>query len=143
MSQALVKYNGVSPEGEWRLLRDGITAPDADFVATQARPPSDLVLGTPPPGPSVFAGIRFFLESYDSTDDSVAIPGGTWDAQPIEVGALPPNRVIVLGGDVIPAIPGLEVVTLGGWRSGVISIRVSALVLAGGADTARIFVREF
>lgn len=147
MSQASLKYNADSPEGQWLLLRDDISAADADFVATQTRPPDDLELGTPPPGPSVFDGIRFFLEFYSAGAVGTAIPGGTWDAQPIEVGILPPisgvNEEIVLGGEVITPLASLEVVTLGGWRSGVISIRVAAMTLAPGANRARIYVREF
>ena len=147
MSQATLKYNEASPEGEWLLIRDNISAQDADFVATQTRPPDDLVLGTPPPGPSTFAGIRFLMVFYDSADTSTTIPGGSWDAQPIEVGILPPvsgsNQIVVMGGEVISSIPGLEVVTLGGWRSGVISLRVVALTFAPGANRARIYVREF
>lgn len=151
MSQSPLHYNENDPEGQWRLLRDGITAADADFVATQTRPPDDLLLGTPPPGPANFDGIRFFLVCYAAADPTTIIAGGTWSAQPIEVGALPPLvppvstalMSAVLGGEVITEIDGLGVVTLGGWREGVVSIRVAALAFPVGADTARIYVREF
>lgn len=151
MSQATLKYSATDPEGAWRLLRDNVTAAEADFVATQARPPDDLVLGTPPPGPADFQGIRFFMACYADAAPKTIIPGGSWDAQAIEVGILPPlvppknsdDQIVVLGSEVISTIAGLEVVTLGGWRDGVISIRLAALTLAGGADFARVYVREF
>lgn len=152
MSQAPLKYNALDPEGQWLLLRDDVSVSDAvDFVGTQTRPPDDLLLGTPPPGPSNFAGIRYFLQCYIDANPETAIPGGTWDATPIEVGILPPlvppisssDMLIIVGGTTVTGVAGLEVVTLGGWREAVFSIRITNLVLAATADRARVYVREF
>jgi len=148
MSQTELKYNPNDPEGQWRILRDDISAADGDFVASQTRPPDDLLLGTPPPGPATFEGIRFFLAFYEDSDPSTIIPGGTWDFQPIEIGAIPPPSVInqpvaVLGGDTITGTESLQIITLGGWREAAFSLRVSALVFPGSANRARIYVREF
>jgi hypothetical protein len=149
MPQAPLHYNEQNPEGAWRLLRDDIAAADADFVATQARPADDLLLGTPGPGPQSFEGVRYYLQFYLSTDpDKAPVAGGTWDAQPIEVAPIPPPAVAqsdfhVIGGEILTGIAGMAVVTLGGWREAVFSLRVAAIVFPGGADRARIFVREF
>lgn len=152
MSQQPLNYNADDPEGQWLLLRDDVSVSDAtDFVATQTRPPDDLLLGTPPPGPATFAGVRFFLECYANADKKTTIPGGTWDAQPIEIGVLPPlvpplssaQKLIIVGGEIITPVAGLEVVTLGGWREAVFSVRILNLVLAATSDRARVYVREF
>jgi len=150
MSQTPLKYNANDPEGQWRILRDDITAADGDWVANQARPDDDLLLGTPPPGPHEFQGIRFFLAFYAASAPTEIIPGGTWDPQPIEVGAIPPGTndpatqpFAVVGGDVVTDVDSLQVITLGGWREAIFSLRVAALTFAGGADRARIYIREF
>ena len=148
MSQVPLKYNADDPAGQWRLLRT-VTAPDPDFVATQTRPTDELRLGVRPPGPSDFEGLRFYLEFFDTANPDVVIPGGTWDMQLIEAAILPvitlgqDNPIRVVGGQLLPALDSLSVYTVGGWRDAALSMRLAAFALPGGANAARIYVREF
>ncbi len=146
MAQTPLKYNADDPEGEWLLLRT-VTEPDADWVATQTRPADDLLIGTPPPGPPMFAGLRFFMRFFDATDPSKTVTGGSWSAQMIEVGIFPEigieHPIMVLGGEQMTGLSDLQVSTVGGWRSGAISVRVSAVTFPDGADSGTIYIREF
>ena len=148
MSQVELKYNANDPEGQWRLIRDDVSAPDVDLVATQTRPTDELALGVRPPGPQQFQGLRVYAEFYADSAPETVIPGGSWDMQLIESAILPAdefgvNPIRILGGEVVTGLPSLSVILAGGWRDGAISIRLAAITFPGGANRARVYIREF